>query len=93
MSPETPNSPFLNDACGACQAVLGIAKFVALAAPQEGPAVVVEICNAFKLSSSCSTSFGPLALGSVVTQVLANADVSGYDGQVREPLNDRYRLY
>lgn len=88
MSPETSNSPFLNDTCGACQAALGIAKFVALSAPHEGPAVVVGLCNAFKLSSTCSTTFGPLALGSVVTQVLANADVAGYDGQVRTPRNE-----
>lgn len=82
--PETINSPFLNNPCAQCQAALGVVKFVALAAPEQGPAAVVALCNAFRLSSTCATSFGPLALGGVVTQVLAAADVAGYDGQVRE---------
>lgn len=56
---------------------------VALAAPEEGPAAVVGLCNALQISSDCSTTLGPLALGNVVTQVLANADTAGYDGQVR----------
>lgn len=81
-NPETENSPFINDSCGACQAALLAAKMVALAAPEEGPTVVVGLCNALQMSSDCSTSFGPLALGNVITQVLANADVTGYDGQV-----------
>ncbi|EJD04893.1 uncharacterized protein FOMMEDRAFT_18613 [Fomitiporia mediterranea MF3/22] len=81
-TPETPNSPFLNDTCAKCQAALGILKFVALAAPEQGPAAVVAMCQAFKLSSNCNTAFGPLALGSVITQVVARADVEGFDGQM-----------
>ncbi|KAH8112141.1 Metallo-dependent phosphatase-like protein [Phellopilus nigrolimitatus] len=68
-------------ACAACQAALGAAQLVALAAPEEGPAAAVALCEAFALESACATAYGPLALGSVVTQVLANADVQGYDGQ------------
>ncbi|KAI5119769.1 hypothetical protein M0805_009240 [Coniferiporia weirii] len=81
-SPETENSPFISDTCASCQAALGFAKMVALAAPEHGPAVVVGLCEAFQVSSDCSTTLGPLALGNVVTQVLANADVAGYDGQL-----------
>ena len=40
-------------------------------------------CNYFKFSSTCGTQFSRLALGSVITQVVANADVGGVDGQVR----------
>ncbi|KAL5520508.1 hypothetical protein ACEPAG_9732 [Sanghuangporus baumii] len=81
-SPETPNSPFRNDTCARCQTALGVLKFVALASPEQGPAAVVGLCEAFKLSSSCSTAFGKLDLGSVITQVVAFADVEGYDGQM-----------
>ncbi|THH03993.1 hypothetical protein EW145_g5843 [Phellinidium pouzarii] len=82
VTPETPNSPFVNNTCAACQAALGVVKFVALAAPEEGPAVVEALCETFKLSSTCSTAYGPYALGPVVTQVLAAANVEGYDGQL-----------
>ncbi|OCB86070.1 hypothetical protein A7U60_g6968 [Sanghuangporus baumii] len=85
-SPETPNSPFRNDTCARCQTALGVLKFVALAAPEQGPAAVVGLCEAFRLSSSCSTTFGKLDLGSVITQVVAFADVEGYDGQPKPDL-------
>ncbi|EJC98599.1 uncharacterized protein FOMMEDRAFT_161417 [Fomitiporia mediterranea MF3/22] len=85
-SPETPNSPFLNDSCAACQTILTIAKFVALAAPEKGPTIVLEICNMLRgLASTpvdCEAEYGPLSRGNVVVQVLANADVAGYDGQL-----------
>ncbi|THH11063.1 hypothetical protein EW145_g904 [Phellinidium pouzarii] len=81
-SPETENSPFLTDSCAACQAGLGFGKMIALAAPEQGPALAVGLCEAFDESSDCSTTVGPLALGNVITQVLANADVAGYDGQL-----------
>ena len=74
----------MNDTCGACQAALIAAKYVALAAPEQGPSVVLALCNALGLSGSpmaCSDAFGPFTLGNVGTQVLANADVAGYDGQ------------
>jgi sphingomyelin phosphodiesterase len=60
-----------------------VAKFLALAAPEQGPDMAVELCNYFNFSSTCGTQFSRLALGSVITQVVANADVGGVDGQVR----------
>ena len=53
-----------------------------MAAPAEGHALAVALCNHFKFNGDCATMFGVLGLGSVVTQVGANADVGGYDGQV-----------
>ncbi|KAL5530987.1 hypothetical protein ACEPAG_3863 [Sanghuangporus baumii] len=86
ISPETPNSPFLNDSCAACQSALAIIKFVALAVPQEGPAAVLGLCHLFPglgmTPEQCIVNVGPLTLGSVITQVLANANVMGYDGQL-----------
>lgn len=32
--------------------------------------------------SNCEASFGPLALGNVLTQVLGAGEMAGYDGQV-----------
>ena len=53
-----------------------------LAAPDQGPAFSVFLCQQYKLSSSCNTTYGATTYGSVLTQVFANADVSGYDGKV-----------
>ncbi len=53
-----------------------------MAAPDQGPVLAVAICNHFNFNKDCATQFGLLGLGSVVTQVVANADVGGYDGQV-----------
>ncbi|THH33122.1 hypothetical protein EUX98_g1075 [Antrodiella citrinella] len=73
---------FGSDTCTRCQAGLEVAKFLAMAAPSEGPALAVAICNHFNFNSDCFTEFGPLGLGSVVTQVVANADIGGLDGQM-----------
>jgi len=77
------NSFFTNDTCASCQAALEIGKFVSLATPSNGPAFFIEFCNTFKLSSTCSVTYDRANSGAVLTQVVANADVGGYDGQVR----------
>lgn len=81
IHPETANSPFATDSCAACQAALGFVKMVSLAHPEDGPAAVVALCEAVGMTN-CPTEFGPLGLGNVITQVLANANTAGYDGQV-----------
>src|SRR6267142_3903065 len=73
---------FANNSCALCTAVLQVAKFLSLAAPEQGPAFFVFACQQFKLSSACNTTYGPTTYGPVLTQVLANADVVGYDGRV-----------
>jgi hypothetical protein len=55
---------------------------LALAAPEQGPAFFVFLCQQFKLSFSCNATFSATTLGPVLTQVLANADVAGHDGRV-----------
>ncbi|KAI0094202.1 sphingomyelin phosphodiesterase [Irpex rosettiformis] len=76
------NPVFGNNTCTKCQASLEVAKFLAMAAPEEGPTLAVTLCNHFGFNKDCATMFGPLGLGGVVTQVVANADVGGYDGQM-----------
>ncbi|KAJ7157142.1 Metallo-dependent phosphatase-like protein [Mycena filopes] len=76
------NPVFTGNTCAQCQAGLEVAKFLALAAPDQGPALAVELCFHFKFSSTCGTTYSRLALGSVITQVIANANVGGYDGQL-----------
>ncbi|KAL4241709.1 Sphingomyelin phosphodiesterase [Abortiporus biennis] len=76
------NPIFGSDTCSKCQAGLEVAKFLAMAAPEQGPELAVAICNHFNFNSDCATQFGLLGLGSVVTQVVANADVGGLDGQM-----------
>ena len=78
------NSPvFGADSCARCLAGLEVGKFVAMAAPELGPALAVALCHRFAFNSDCDTQFGIVGLGAVVTQVIANADVGGFDGQVR----------
>jgi sphingomyelin phosphodiesterase len=77
------DSPFYSgNTCGACQAGLQVAKFVAMADPALGPQLAVSACELFKYSSTCATTYGRRGLGPVITQVVANADVGGYDGQM-----------
>ncbi|KAF8481747.1 Metallo-dependent phosphatase [Russula ochroleuca] len=68
--------------CALCTGALQIGKFLALAAPEQGPAFAIFLCQQFQLSSTCNSTFGSTALGPVVTQVLAYANISGYDGQM-----------
>lgn len=78
---------FANDTCGRCQAILGVAKFVSLATPSNGPAFFTQFCNTFKLASNCTITYGQFSgIGSIITQVVANADTGGYDGQVLSSL-------
>ncbi|EIN13842.1 Metallo-dependent phosphatase [Punctularia strigosozonata HHB-11173 SS5] len=72
----------LESTCAKCQAGLEVAKFVALAAPEMGPELAVTLCDEFEFSNTCGNQFSVLALGSVITQVVANADVAGLDGQL-----------
>lgn len=55
-----------------------------MAAPDQGPALAVRLCEYFKYSATvnCETTYGINTLASVMTQVIAAADVGGYDGQV-----------
>ncbi|TFK41947.1 Metallo-dependent phosphatase-like protein [Crucibulum laeve] len=75
------NPVFANNTCAQCQSILEVAKFLTLAAPEQGPAFFVGVCTALKLASNCNVMFAIQNIGSVVTQVISNADVGGYDGQ------------
>ncbi|KAI0375428.1 sphingomyelin phosphodiesterase [Pilatotrama ljubarskyi] len=75
------NPTFGSNNCARCQAALQVGKFLAMAAPEEGPAFAVRVCEYFNFNADCATEFGIFQLGSVVTQVIANADVGGLDGQ------------
>ena len=76
------NPVFGSDNCQRCQAALEVGKFLAMAAPSEGPALAVRLCEYFDFNSDCATEYGVQTIGAVVTQVIANADVGGLDGQV-----------
>jgi sphingomyelin phosphodiesterase len=78
------NDIFGNNTCAICQAGLEVAQFLALAAPSEVPTLMVTLCDKFNFSSTsgCAETYGITGYGAFITQVLANADVGGYDGQV-----------
>jgi sphingomyelin phosphodiesterase len=76
------NPIFGNNTCARCQAGLEAAKFLALAAPEQGPVLAVALCQHFNFSKSCDKIYSETVSGSVITQVVANADVGGLDGQV-----------
>ena len=79
------NPAFGTDNCARCQAALEVGKFLAMAAPEQAPLLAVRLCEHFNFDSDCGTRFSVLSLGSPITQVIANADVGGLDGQVRIP--------
>jgi sphingomyelin phosphodiesterase len=60
---------------------------LAMAAPEQGPSLAVELCLFFNFSSTCEKSFNVLTLGAPITQVVANADVGSLDGQVLLEMN------
>ncbi|KZT02507.1 sphingomyelin phosphodiesterase [Laetiporus sulphureus 93-53] len=76
------NPAFGDDTCTQCQASLEVAKFLALAAPEEGPNLAVRLCEYFDYADDCEKDYGIYTLGSPITQVVAYADVGGYDGQM-----------
>ena len=69
--------------CTRCTASLQVAQFLSQAAPEQGPNFAYFLCQQFKISSTCNQSYTSTTLGSVLTQVFAYANISGYDGQVR----------
>ena len=71
-----------------CTGALQVGKVLALAAPEQGPAFALFLCQQFQLSSTCNNTYSSTTLGPVITQVLAYANVSGYDGQVRAVVLD-----
>ncbi|GJJ12646.1 hypothetical protein Clacol_006890 [Clathrus columnatus] len=77
------NSPsFGDDGCTKCLASLEIGKFVALAEPSLIPQLGLMVCEQFQLANPCVNTYSSTTLGPVIAQVLANADVGGYDGQL-----------
>jgi sphingomyelin phosphodiesterase len=86
------SSVFGNNTCAQCLAGMEIAKFVAMAAPSEGPALAVALCEYFDYSSDCAKTYGNFDFGTVLTQVISYADAGGLDGQVVS-LSDLPSLY
>ncbi|OSX66906.1 hypothetical protein POSPLADRAFT_1072083 [Postia placenta MAD-698-R-SB12] len=72
---------FSSDTCAACQVSLEVAKFLALAAPAEGPNLAIRLCEYFDYADDCAADYGIFTLGATLTQVAAYADAGGYDGQ------------
>jgi sphingomyelin phosphodiesterase len=71
------------DKCATCISVLNVAQFLSLAAPEQGPAFFVFLCQELELLFVCEKEFSATTYGSVLTQIFAKANVRGYDGQVR----------
>ena len=68
--------------CSKCVAALNVGKSVAQVVPQRLPALFIKLCEVtgFASNTTCQTTYAAEALGSIWTQVLAYADVSGQDG-------------
>ncbi|KAK7063751.1 SER THR protein phosphatase family protein [Favolaschia claudopus] len=76
------NPIFGTNNCARCQAGLEVAKFLAMASPSSGPELAVQLCFHFNFNSDCGTQYSRLGIGAIITQVVANANVGGYDGQM-----------
>ena len=61
-----------------------------MAEPEQGPSFLVQFCQLLDLSSDCFTQYSPHDIGAIVTQVIANADVGGLDGQVGQLNSSSY---
>ncbi|KAG9308177.1 sphingomyelin phosphodiesterase [Chiua virens] len=75
------NPAFEGNKCAQCQASLEVAKFLVMAAPEQGPLLAEAACEYFNYSDTCYDEYSVLALGSMFSQVVALANVGGYDGQ------------
>lgn len=60
------NSTVFNGSCAKCLAGLEVAKFLALAAPEQGPTFAVQVCELFDFANPCNATYGEDVLGSVV---------------------------
>ncbi|EIW79572.1 sphingomyelin phosphodiesterase [Coniophora puteana RWD-64-598 SS2] len=76
------NPAFGNNTCAQCQAGLEVAKFLALAAPEQGPNLAVAICEHFGFAPNCQQQYDWTAYGPVLTQVASYGNLGGYDGQL-----------
>ncbi|KAB2575605.1 Sphingomyelin phosphodiesterase [Lasiodiplodia theobromae] len=68
--------------CSKCIAALEAAKPAALYAPDRVPDAMIDICKKYRLhsDSTCEEDFSAHTFGSIWTQVLRFADLSGSDG-------------
>lgn len=80
------NPVLSNNTCAQCLASLAVAKMLVLAVPEQGPLLAQALCVHFNYSTSCYDIYSNLAVGSVLTQVVALGDTGGYDGQVNKKL-------
>ncbi|KAI0654136.1 sphingomyelin phosphodiesterase [Cubamyces menziesii] len=76
------NPTFGSNDCARCQAALQAGKFLAMAAPEQGPTLVVRLCEHFGYKKDCNTEYGISGVGQIITQAIAHADVGGLDGQM-----------
>ncbi|KAF8589774.1 hypothetical protein K439DRAFT_1612572 [Ramaria rubella] len=77
------NQTTFTSTCSQCIASLVAAKSLALTAPWEVPPLLIQLCNLVKFDAfgSCEGEFSANSDGQIATQLLANADVTGIDGQ------------
>ncbi|KAK4230455.1 Metallo-dependent phosphatase-like protein [Podospora fimiseda] len=68
--------------CSKCLSCLSVAKMVARMAPTYLPDAMIHVCRTtnYKSHKACRETFESSAFGAPWTQVLANADVDGLDG-------------
>ncbi|EIW86935.1 sphingomyelin phosphodiesterase [Coniophora puteana RWD-64-598 SS2] len=78
------NPVFGNNTCTQCQAGMEVAKFLALAAPEQGPNLAVTLCQYFgyDTDADCQQQYDWTAYGPILTQVASYGNLGGYDGQL-----------
>ncbi|KAK7057371.1 hypothetical protein R3P38DRAFT_3168895 [Favolaschia claudopus] len=53
-----------------------------MASPSSGPELAVPLCFHFNFNSGCGRQNSRLGIGAIITQVVADAYVGGYDSQM-----------
>lgn len=73
----------LTDNCSKCVAALAVGQLAVKAVPELAADAFVQLCTStgFQSASSCQSNFASDTFGSIWTQVLALADVTGLDGK------------
>ncbi|CAH7666931.1 Metallo-dependent phosphatase-like protein [Phakopsora pachyrhizi] len=70
-----------SSSCEKCTQSLDLMGKLARRAPQLVPEALVSLCETYRFNSRCQQQYGLHSMGPIAAQVLAFADLTGYDGQ------------
>ncbi|KAF8340731.1 uncharacterized protein EI90DRAFT_2906259 [Cantharellus anzutake] len=79
---EIIETPSFGGGCGSCLAAFQVGQVIALTNPHLVTDLLVSLCEKYQYQTDCRERYYPSRFGAIITQVLANANLSGYGGQI-----------